>query len=535
VPKNFLGASNPVRPAQFTVGEQPDPTAIAAQVDKFFAPFKNLLDDYSKVMQKNGSVAVATGYRSVARRLLDRLEAVFARDISSEICNCVMCESLDNQTEITEEGGVSWGEVLEYVSGRQELPPWPPFVFENEASGLGITDVKAPMQKLDVDVPEEYREHYIRQSVRTKESVDRWLAGQFTDNDNAPDEADDDTLTFAILTHLELELRPLFNQILGVATSRPPSIRPDARAPTPLNAPPSDLLSQTGRALQRLYRLPNLPRNPERALYLVKNPGLHDVLATLAAISDGEWDILISGRFDGFLRSGAEDLPSPSPAPGIMTRGRSVSGPSRCATPASAGAPVAMDEDTEIAVLAEVEREIFLGMEALEDAFEALHVRAEGVRSALRERGAGLQMAAQARRGGADVVEARLGTPASATGWGEGGNGSDCEAGIASGGGGLAFDDGMSEIAPDDSASNVSSSRHRRPKRRTERRTPAPVDEENEGDVLLEAMDGGGGGAGGDERRASARDSQREKERELRETRAHPGRVLWSRNSTRRR
>jgi len=36
------------------------------------------------------------------------------------------------------------------------------------------------------------------------------------------------------------------------------------------------------------------------------------------------------------------------------------------------------------------------------------------------------------------------------------------------------------EIKPDDSASNISSSRHRRPKRRTERRTPAPIEEDDE-------------------------------------------------------
>jgi hypothetical protein len=36
------------------------------------------------------------------------------------------------------------------------------------------------------------------------------------------------------------------------------------------------------------------------------------------------------------------------------------------------------------------------------------------------------------------------------------------------------------DIMPDDSASNISSSRHRRPKRRTERRTPAPIEEDDE-------------------------------------------------------
>ena len=319
------------------------------------------------------------------------------------------------------------------------------------------------------------------------------MAGQLIDN-SPPDEADDDTLTFAILTHLEPMERPIFSQILGVQTSRPPSIRPGSRAQTPLNAPKSDLINRTNMAIQRLYRLPNLPRGPECALFLLNNQPLHDVLATLAAISDAEWEILISGRFDGFLRSGADDTTPPA---AIASRGTTPSygRTSRAPTPlsgpspglATVGAPVAFDEETEIAVLAEVEREIYLGMEALEDAFEALHLRAEGVRRTLRERGAGLAMASQARKGSAaNVLEARLGTPASARG-----GDSETDDGI---------EDGISEIGPDDSASNVSSSRHRRPKRRTERRTPAPVEEEDEGEVAQPAP-----------------------------------RISWSRNSTRRR
>ena len=462
VPKNFLSAPDPIRPLNYTLGELPNPTLMAAQVEKLFSPFSTLLDDYTKVMAKSGSIAVATGYRSIARRLLDRLEAVFARDISSEDCACVMCDTNDVPS-LSDERGISWGEILEYVSGRQELPPWPPFVLDHAPVGLGIlaNDFKAPMQKLDVDVPEEYREHYIRQSKKTKQSVDRWLAGQSNDNGSPPDEADDDTLTFAILTHLEPEKRPIFGELLGVSASRPPSIHPSSRTQTPLNAPKSGLISQTSLAIQRLYRLVNPPRAPECALFLLNNQALHNVLATLAAISDGEWEILTSGRFDGFLRSGAEE--------GVPVSATPSRGPTPVSGTASHGAPVAMDEETEIAVLAEVEREIYMGMEALEDAFEALHLRAEGVRRALRDRGAGLHMASQSRKGGdAKVVEARLGTPASARGWD-----SETDDGI---------DDALSELAPDDSASNVSSSRHRRPKRRTERRTPAPVEEEDEGE-----------------------------------------------------
>lgn len=452
---------------------------LTARVESFFAPFNRLLDDYTKVISRSGSLAVATGYRSIARRLLDRLEMVFARDISSEVCTCVICESTPSSNESIETAqGVSWGEILEYVCGRQELPLWPPFILDSTQAGLGIStsESQAPMQHLDIDVPEEFREHYIRQSKKTKQSVDRWLASQPDSPTSPPQDVDDETLTFAMLTRLEPGQRPLFSSLVGVAPGRPPS-----RASTPLMEPRSQLLERTGLAIQRLYHLLGPPRDPESAMYLLTNPGLHNVLATLAAVSDDEWEILTSGRFDGFLRSGAEDFSNPLPPPNqISTRGFTPTAqmnpsmpPSRGTTPfsrgptpssATVGAPVAMDEETEIAVLAEIEREIYLGMEALEDGFEALHSKAEVVRRALRERGAGLSIASQCRQGSQDL-DARLGTPAS--------GGYPWENETDDG-----FDDGMSELAPDDSASSVSRSRHRRPKRRTERRTPALVEEE---------------------------------------------------------
>lgn len=476
VPRTLLGVGQPIQaPAQ----------PASAQVDRFFAPFHNLLDDYSKVIARSGSLAVATGYRSIARRLLDRLEAVFARDISSEICACIACESSPmTADDIQNQQGVSWGEILEYVCGRQELPQWPPFVLNSVQGGLGISgENQKPMQNLDIDVPEEFRDHYVRQSKKTKQSVDNWLASQPDSPTSAPTDVDDETLTFAMLTRLEPEQRSIFSSLVGVSPSRPPS-----RASASLMSPRSSLLETTGLAIQRLYRLNTPPRDPESAIYLLTNPALHNTLATLAAISDHEWEILTSGRFDGFLRSGAEDHPilvaqphpqSRGPTPARMTSSvpgsRNPTPFSRNQTPGSGsvGAPVALDEETEIAILAEVEREIFLGMEALEDAFEALHYKAEHVRCALRERGAGLSMASQLRRG-AGNLDARIGTPADGTGFGRGINGweSETDDGI---------EDGMSELAPDDSASNVSRSRTRRPKRRTERRTPAPVEEEDEG------------------------------------------------------
>lgn len=484
VPKTLLAVGQPVHASQSL------PASVL--VERFFAPFHGLLDDYTKVISRNGSLAVATGYRSIARRLLDRLEAVFARDISSETCTCIICQSSPlTDMNIDDDHGINWGEVLEYVSGRQELPSWPPFVHDSEQGGLGISSIgnQSPMQNLDIDVPEEFREHYVQQSKETKQSVDRWLASQPDGPINAPHDVDDETLTFAMLTRLDPDQRPFFVSLVGVA---PPS-RVPSRVGTPLMKPRSSLLEQTGLAIQRLYRLDTTPRDPESAIYLLRNPSLHNVLATLAAISDPEWEILTSGRFDGFLRSGAEDhtntlapssrAPSRGPTPSArMTPFGSLRDPASFSqstlqtpastpAPASVGAPVALDEETEIAVLAEVEREIYLGMEALEDAFEALHGKAEIVRRTLRERGAGLSMAWQSRRG-SGCLDARLGTPA------EGYNGGGFHAWESGTDDGL--EDTWSELAPDDSASSVSRSRDRRPRRRTERRTPAPVEEEDE-------------------------------------------------------
>lgn len=500
IPKNFLLAGKPMVVQQTAASPQQPPAIVA----NLFEPYNQLLDDFNKVVSKNGSLAVATGYRSVARRLLDRLEKVFARDISSESCCCSMCdrENQNGSQEAEDFRGVSWGEILELVSGRRDLPMWPPFTFVASPVGLGISlEAHIPMQKLDIDVPEEYRDHYIRQSRKTKQSVDKWLNRQTDSPTSPPEEVDDETLTFAILTHLDPQHRVDYTNLLGIVNG---PIQPPRRVPSPERGPtpqPSPTPQPRNRpeaivaasvAIQRLYRLGGLPRDPEVAIFMLNNPTLHNALATLAAISNDEWDILISGRFDGFLRSGAEDLPdlntaqnrqTPFRAP--LSRGqtplymsghlRQGSYPSRTSTPAVGaqyGAPIAFDEETEIAALAEIERDIYLGMEALEDAFEALHVKAETVRNALRARSAGLAATAQRRRGNADGgIEVRMGTPASVNG----GERWEYETDD-----GLGDWDGVSELAPDDSASNISSSRRRRPKRRHDRRTPALVEEDEE-------------------------------------------------------
>lgn len=494
-------------------------TPMPSEIERIFGPFYSVLDQYETVINKNGSLAVATGYRSVARRLLDRLENVFNRDLSSEGCTCVMCQKSDQ-----DEGnkGLGWGEVLEWVSGRRELPTWPAFDFATlgvktgeDLTGLGLSDQHrsgtdparpASPVKIDPDVAEEFREHYLQQSRKTKLAVNKWLSSCPQTIATPPQEVDDETLSFAIVTHLEPQDRPIFHAVLSGSSI----LQSSSRAATPLRKPRSDFIMKTVHSLQRLHRLPTPPRDPEAAIYLVKNPHTHHLLATLSGISISEWEILTSGRFDGFLWSGAEpesDSPAtsrgPTPLNGNSPRGP-VSGMRQGTNPSSRSQtfsppftpsgmssrgptpfsqlrhPVSNDEETEIATLAEVEREIYLGMEMLEDAFEGLHRKAELVRQALRERGAGLSMAMQSRRTShPDIISASTpGMPSSGLGpgyerpqWGDGSelaSESDCDA----------IDELQSELAPDDSASNISSSRHRRPKRRNERRTPALMEED---------------------------------------------------------
>ncbi|WYZ45531.1 hypothetical protein EsH8_VIII_000847 [Colletotrichum jinshuiense] len=495
IPKTFLSVlprQNGARPS--------NPPLVGAQT--LFAPFFNMLDQYNQVLNRNGSVAVATGHRSVARRLLDRLENVFSRELPEHGCTCVVCERGPD----IQHRGLGWGEVLEWVSGRIDLPQWPPFDLASLGSKAAEVSADLPPRpdspvKIDPDIAEEFREHYLRQSKKVRGAVDKWLNTCGETTAPPPQDVDDETLTFAILTNMDPEDQPFFNAILTGSSH----LKPSLRAPTPMHRPRPDLLNRAGLALQRLYRLSQMPRDAEVAMYLVKNPHTHDLLVTMSDINAQEWEILTSGRFDGFLWSGADGddistlpaesrgaTPASNYSPGVRgTPGfpgsrntTPFSAYSRGATPASFVSnassaanrqAVSRDEEMEMAVLAEVEREIYQGMEALEDAFEALHLRAEVVRTGLRNRGAGLMHSLQSRRR-IDVLPNPGSGNSQSSGyerpsWANG----DYDANSDSEWGGDDF-----ELAPDDSASNISSSRHRRPKRRTERRTPAPIEEDDE-------------------------------------------------------
>ncbi|KAL7919518.1 hypothetical protein ACQKWADRAFT_322920 [Trichoderma austrokoningii] len=493
------GLSAPVTRHFMSVLPRPSSTSpLSGGAETLFTPFISLLDQYNTVLTRQGSVAVATGHRSVARRLLDRLENVFSRDLPPHGCSCIICEKSSEPHR-----GLNWGDVLEWVSGRIELPQWPPFDLADigskaaEVSGETPKRPDSPIQ-LDPDIAEEFREHYLRQSKKVRSAVDKWLHSTGETPVPPPQEVDDETLSFAILTNLDAEDRPFFNALLSGSKE----LRPATRAPTPLNRPRNDFIVKTGLALQRLYRLQQVPRDAESVTYLIKNRHTHDLLITLSNINGQEWEILTSGRFDGFLWSGADgdDFggggiesrgPTPFRGPSAMgsRNGTPFSPYSRNATPASfvsltssgtgmgggSRPPVSNDEEMEMAAIAEIEREIYQGMEALEDAFEKLHHQAETVRTALRQRGAGLMQNLQSRKridvlsipGSGNSLNSAYERPA----WAESdaGNASDED-----------WQMDEYDLYPDDSASNISSSRHRRPKRRVERRTPAPIEEEEE-------------------------------------------------------
>ncbi|RBQ80483.1 hypothetical protein VDGD_02456 [Verticillium dahliae] len=503
LPKNFLAVlprQNGTRPS--------NPPLTGAET--LFAPFFNLLNQYNTVLEKSGSIAVATGHRSVARRLLDRLENVFSRELPPHGCSCVVC---DTGTDL--HTGLGWGEVLEWVSGRIELPQWPPF----DLADLGVkaAEMSADLPprpdspiKMDPDIAEEFREHYLRQSKKVRGAVDKWLNKCGDNHAPPPQEVDDETLTFAILTNMDPEDRPYFNAILSGSRE----VQPSLRSPTPMRRPRSDFIIKAGLSLQRLYKLQQAPRDAETASYLIKNPETHDLLVSLSDINTSEWEILTSGRFDGFLWSGADsdDVPTPTgesrgatpasgyfpsrgptpnlratpglpgsrnttPFSGVYSRGATPASFVSTSTSAQTRQAVSRDEEMELAALAEAEREIYQGMEVLEDAFEALHERAEIVRTALRNRGAGLMLNLQHRR----RIDVLPNQPNSGNSQNSGyerpawATGSELDAVSDSEWGGEDF-----ELMPDDSASNISSSRHRRPKRRTERRTPAPIEEDDE-------------------------------------------------------
>ncbi|KAF8419462.1 hypothetical protein EV426DRAFT_288785 [Tirmania nivea] len=363
-----------------------------------FAPLHDSLDAYTQILANGGSVAVGTGYRSVARRLLERVEALFARDI-----------------------GLPWGETLEWLRGkrrRERLPVLPvlpvrgflkkdtsgvdegetPTVLGNNQGGDEPTRYQpppppaVPLLQPPADGQGVHQMLQEGEKIRTKTKVEEWLdetetvlsttinangGGPVTNsiptipNGKANDLAGNFYITLANQFNAPQQNAGalVISQDAASTTSQEEEeeklvsgvvmdlLNDDHEQKERYTHYLNDnaLLERTMLALRRLY--PSFPAHTITrsiaALYLLLHPDLHPVLEAISRITKGELDLLNSGRFDGFL-----DEKDVIPA----------------------------DEEKELEALEVLDGNIFRTMEKLEDEIEALHVRAEEVRRKLRVR-----------------------------------------------------------------------------------------------------------------------------------------------------
>lgn len=360
-----------------------------------FAPLHYSLDAYTQILTNGGSVAVGTGYRSVARRLLERVEALFARDI-----------------------GLPWGETLEWLRGkrrRERLPVLPVLPVRGllKKGSSGVDEGETPTVLGNNQIPEEPRYppppppialpqppadgqgvHQMLQEgekIRTKTKVEEWLDEtetvlSTTINNNASGpvlnsgstsngKANDIAGIFYVTLANQFNLPPQNSQALTIPQDAASTASQEEEEEKLVSGIVMDLLNEsplqkelyatyladnallerTMLALRRLYT--SFPTHTITrsiaALYLLLHPDLHPVLEAISRITKGELDLLNSGRFDGFLDE--KDI-------------------------------IPADEEKELEALEVLDGNIFRTMEKLEDEIEALHVRAEEVRRKLRVR-----------------------------------------------------------------------------------------------------------------------------------------------------
>lgn len=425
----FAAASRVSAPHVINKGSPTTVTSCTREptvVDKglLFAPYHGVLDDLAIILTGNGSVAVSTGYRPSTQRALDKLATTSNPRPVARLCRCIMCRESDRVLATPARESTTWIRALDYISGRRPLPAWPPFTIPAVAATTvqtpnpSSTTPPRPMQNMDVDVPSALHEQYARQSRKTAHAVHTWLAHQpAASTQSASHQIEDEALTFAMMTRLDEPHQGIFSALTGGFP-----LLPFSTSLAPVSSSPSAFAT----TLQNLHRLPFPPRAPEATLYLLLHPDMHDTLATLSSLSPTDWIL---------VRAELTFVPTPSSYPNEAHPGTDA------------------DHAAEAAALHRVEREIYAGMSALEDDFEALHVRAESVRSALVQRVARLHQAQS-------HAPATTPTPAVSlmerfrssqhAGINADGNNADADVDVDDG-----IGDARSELAPDDSASNI--------------------------------------------------------------------------------
>ena len=397
-----------------------DPHSIANSprtelpVADVFGNLNYLLDSYIAILSNGGSMAVGTGYRSVARKLLQQVGGVFNREVGIE--------------------GIDWSDILEYIRGDDQKPclcvlPVKGLIQRNIDTATILSGAEPTSSEVGPQQTKELAESVVA-GVREKSGtgkVQEWLEEVEKVLRQQPPPSPTATSTVPEEVEHEYEDEVVTQIIEGILPT-----------PAQIEVFRSYLadhayLASTKAALVRLY--PQHPAvsitKPIVALYLLLHVELHPMLAAIGGLSDAEMELINSGRFDGFLDGSTNAVPR--------------------------------DEEQELGCITDLQKKLAHVMYTLDDELAELHNRALIVRQALKER--------------IDTIAIRIKRKAPESEYGDNtvvNGGEDAAVGVVGDEGEQddvlsplppveEWDGGKSILlGPDDSASNVNFSRRRR-------------------------------------------------------------------------
>lgn len=305
-------------------------------VAEVFANLNNLLDAYLRILSNGGSMAVGTGYQSVARKLLQQVGGMFARDVGVD--------------------GVDWSDILGYIRSESHKPCLCVLpvkgLLQNNIDAATILSGTGPNQELALQPTKELAESVVA-GVKEKTAtgkVEEWLeeVEKVLRRQQPPPSPTLPTISEEVEFEYEDEV---VTQIIEGILPNPAQI--DVFRSYLADHP---YLTATKLALIRMYpqHAPASITKPIVALYLLLHPELHPLLKAIGGLSDAEMELINSGRFDGFLDGSSNAVPR--------------------------------DEEEELSCITILDKKLWHVVEVIEDEMEELHNRALIVRRALMER-----------------------------------------------------------------------------------------------------------------------------------------------------
>lgn len=339
---------NPVS-TNFHPWQEPDSLDDSPDTDQpvsaVFANLNILLENYHSILSNGGSIAVANGYHSVARKLLEQVGGVFTRDLGVD--------------------GVGWHDILEYIRGGRTRPclcvlPVKGLMSRRniEASILsgatGDDDVASHLHPPSMYITKELAQSVVAGVKQKTGKVEDWLeeVEKVLKRSQPPPSP---TTASALSDDGEFdEHSEIVVQIIEGILNQTQILIFRAYLSDP------HILAATKLALVRLYpqHTPAAITAPIIALYLLLHDELHPLLTAVSRLTDAEMELINSGRFDGFLDGSSNAVPR--------------------------------DEEEELRTITSLDRSLLRVLEGLDDEIEELHNRALIVRRALKERQNGI-------------------------------------------------------------------------------------------------------------------------------------------------